>query len=345
MSEILSAVGAQPQAYQQVDGLGQQPPAGTQDVASLGGVVADLLAGKSVKVNVSATQDAEAKTVQALVEIEVADESAIGRVDLVHMTMLLKMQTDERQAKTIQDQIEADKSSISTRSKERMAKVDKTLKEMDKAAKASIFKKIFGWIGAIVAVAMAAVLSIASGGVAVGAVIGAVLAVSMQVMEETGATDKLMKALAKSIQDTFGCDKQTAQIWATAIFAVSMCALSIGSLGGAGKTAMNIANNMSTLAAKAFKLTQIATQVTMQVGGLAASAATSVTGYQSQMAQADLTETNAVLKHYQQALEENQDRLEEIIKLLLSGGEAVAEALESTNDSNDFIAEQMGRMA
>jgi len=282
--------------------------------------------------------------------------------DLEKLIAELQMETDEQQIKRLKEEINAKIGKIKSTYEEQMKKIEESIEKAKKAEKSGTIGRIFSWIGAALAVAAAVVACIATGGVAVGAVIGAVLAVGTLIMEETGATEKLMKAMAESIMKTFGCSKQTAQIWAQVIYMAMIVAVSVTSIVtsakgvvlGAAKAATQAAQMVelaADAAVKAAKLAEIiaktgkimsliTTAITLAQLGVGVSG--TVTGYQAAMSQVDKTEIDKILMLIQKRLEEDNEELQKIMDALSGDIAILIDLLESANKAKDKIALEMG---
>ena len=165
----------------------------------------------------------------------------------------LQLDNEERQAEMAKERIEVQKDTLSAEHKERKEKIDDSLKKMDEAAKSRLISRIFGWIGAIVAVAAAVAATVITGGAAAGfAIAGAVIAVSALVMSETGATDALTKALAETLESA-GMSKKNAQLFAALAINIAIMALSLscsigGMVSGLAQISKAAADTFSTVA-------------------------------------------------------------------------------------------------
>ena len=278
--------------------------------------------------------------------------------DLEKLIAFLQLDEDERQAELAKARIETQKSSMEAEHKERKEKIDKSMKEMEKAAKARLANRIFGWLGAIVAVAMAiaavafTVVTGGAGAVAMGfAIAGAVVAVGALVMSETGLTDKLTQAIAESLEKS-GMSKKDAQLAAALIVNLTIMAVSLGcSIGGmaAGFAAASKAVvDMAAMAVRMAKLAQTATSIAataVGVGALAAGTAATATGYKSDMAQADLTELEKIMAELQRRLDESEEELNAILEAIQNALGQIADILASATDTQSEIAGQIGQMA
>ena len=276
--------------------------------------------------------------------IDNPDDLAAKEADLDKLLMYLQLENTEEQAKLAQERIESQKDSLATQHKERLDKIKETMDKMDEAARASIFSKIFGWLMAAVAVVVAVAACVATGGLALGPVIGAVLAVGCMVMNETGAMEKIVKGLAEALE-SLGMDKQAAQIVAQVVIAVAILAATLA-CGGAG--ASSVIGDSASAAAKLAQTIQKAADIAMKaiaVGSVVANGVSAAKNYESGEAQADLTETTKILALLRKQLEESQDELQKILEMIQGIYSDIVAILNSETDTMKTIANQMSQMA
>ncbi|MBQ6470779.1 MAG: type III secretion system translocon subunit SctE [Victivallales bacterium] len=276
--------------------------------------------------------------------IDSPDDVKAKEADLEKLLMYLQLANTEEQAKLAQDRIESQKDSLATQHKERLDKIKETMDKMDEAARASIFSKIFGWLMAAIAVVVAVAACVATGGLALGPVIGAVLAVGCMVMNETGAMEDIVKGLAEALE-SMGMDKQTAQIVAQVVIAVAILAATLA-CGGAGAGAA--VGNSSTAAMQLAQSIQKAADIAMKViavGSVIANGVSAAKNYESGEAQADLTETTKILAMLRKQLEDSQDELQKILEMIQGIYSDIVAILNSETDTMKTIANQMSQMA
>ncbi len=266
----------------------------------------------------------------------------------------LQLENDEKQAEMAKERIKVNKDSLETEHKERKEKIDESIKKMDDAAKSRLVNRIFGWIGAFVAVA-AAVAAVAftivtggAGAVAAGfAIAGAVVAVTSLVLSETGAMDKLTEALAKTMEDSLG--KENAKLAAALIINLSIMAISLGcSIGGMVGGAVQAGCVMSDMVRTVAKVVQTGISIggtALGVGLMAASATSMALGYEAEMAQADVTELERLMQELQRRLDESEEELNAILEAIQNALGQIAAILASATDTQTEIASQMGQMA
>ena len=270
--------------------------------------------------------------------IDNPDDPAAKEADLEKLLMYLQLENTEEQAKLAQERIESQKEGLATQHKERLDKIKETMDKMAEAARASLFSKIFGWLMAAVAVVVAVAACVATGGLAVGPVIGAVLAVGCMVMNETGAMEKIVKGLAEAFE-AMGMDKQTAQIVAQVVIAVAILAATLACGGAAAGSAVGNSSSAAVqLAQNIQKAADIAMKV-LAVGSVIANGVSAAENYESGEAQADLT---ALLR---KQLEDSQDELQKILEMIQGIYSDIVAILNSETDTMKTIANQMSQMA
>ena len=310
--------------------------------------VASLLAtDRAVRITNSPVIRSEAGTITGSTGIQAIDnpDDAIAKeVDLEKLLMYLQLENTEEQELLAQDRIESQKDSLATTHKERLDKIKETMEKMDKAAATALFGKIFGWLMAAVAVVVAVAACVATGGIAVGPCIGALLAVGGMVLAETGAMDKIVEALAKGLEE-LGMDKQTAQIVAQVAIAIAIMAatLAAGGIGGtiaignASTAAVQLAQNIQKVADIGMKL--------IAIGSVLTNVANGVNNYEVGQAQADLTETTKILEILRKQLEESEEELQKLLEMIQGIFSDIVSILNSETETQSTIANQMSQMA
>ena len=299
--------------------------------------------------------------------IDMPDFKIIVKIDPVRLTAILNIESTAEQAKNIQDIVKADQGNIKARTEERMRKIADTLKQMDETAKSALFNKIFGWLMVAVAVIAAVAMSVASCAVALGPVVGALIGLTFQILNETKVTDKILKAIADSIQDTFGCDKATAQMWATILWTVFEITASIAGGLGADKLASKLAEKSGSMfisAQDAFaklaeklgeqvgkifpKLGANMSKVLIAVGVISALAAiagqtwSTIENYSLGLTESEVTKFQALIKLLKDQMEANEEMLKELMDLLNSAPEELLALIASALDAARQIGENIG---
>ena len=310
-------------------------------------VVGLMATDRSVRVTNVAVNRNETGTVNGATgtpAIDNPDDAVAKEVDLEKLIMYLQLANAEEQAQMAQDRINSQKDTLSATHKERMKKLVESLEKMDKAAKANKIKKIFGWLMAAVAVVVAVAACVATGGLAVGPVIGAAIALGTCILDATGAMDKITEALAKGLEK-LGLSKEAAQIVASVALAVVIMAASLGCCAsGASVAISNVSNSVREIAEVIQKGADIAMKL-MGVASLVGSGTAAGLNYASGMSQADLTEMSKILALLQQQLEESEDELQKILELIQNVFSNLVAILNSETDTQKSIAQQMSQMA
>ena len=277
------------------------------------------------------------------------DDELAKEVDLEKLIAYLQLENEKEQAESAKNRIDTMKGELDVEHKDRKAKLEKTLKDMDEAAKARLRNKIFGWVLTGLAILGAIVACVATGGLAVGAVIGAGIALTAQILNETGAMDKIVEGISKGLQ-SIGMSKEAADIVAqiaiTLIVVAASCGAGAagGAVIGASKAASAIMLALKNAAEIIRPALSIATGI---VGGIStiSSGVGSYQSYKAGMSQAELTETEKFLAIIQQRLDEAQEELEAILQAIQDLVSQIAQLLSSQTDTANEIAMQMGQMA
>ena len=238
--------------------------------------IAALLGGRNVSVNTNPRVDgAETGRPTGSTGVPALDNPAdIKQLEqnLEKLLSYIQMDNEERQTAMAKERIDMQKDALDAERNNRSEKIEKSLKDMDKAAesrKASKMSlkdmdkaaesrkasKIFGWLMTALAVVAAVVACIATGGLAVGPVIGAAIAIGCQVLNETGVMDKIVEKLAKGLE-SLGLSKQASQILAQVLITVAIMAASLGAgLAGGGASAVSSVAKGIADTAKGLKVT------------------------------------------------------------------------------------------
>lgn len=276
--------------------------------------------------------------------IDNPDDPVAKEVDLEKLIMYLQLENAEEQEQLAQDRINVQKDTLSATHKERMTKLQESLEKMDKAARANKINKIFGWLMAAVAVVLAVAACVATGGVAIGPVIGAVIAVGTCILDATGAMDKITDGIAKGLEK-LGMSKEAAQITASVAMAVVIMAASMACCGSSASMAFaNVSSKVKEIAQAVQKGANVAMKL-MGVASLVGSGTATALNYAAGMSQADLTEMGKILALLQKSLEDSEDELKEILELIQNIYTDLVAILNSETDTQKAITQQMSQMA
>lgn len=358
MSDVPGVNERMPQRPLSVNQIGDMAKAMglTEDAQALAKEVAGLLAGQaSVRITNSAASAATSEVGTAtgatgIPALDNPDDANQKAVDLEKLISYLQLETDKHQAELAKERIELEKGELDRRHEEQLGKIRESLEQMDKAARANLATRIFGWLMAAVAVAIAVAASVATGGVAIGAVAGAVVAVGMCVLSETGAMDKIAEKLSDALKDA-GMGEQAAQIVAAMVIAVAMIAISLGAgfggnaIQGLVKGATQAATTATMAAAKTVQSGAQFAGGVLGVGSTVAGGAAAVENYKAGELKAETAEMDKFLAVMRQQLEESQEELEKILGQIQNIYSDIAAIINSAVDTQTEIASQIGQMA
>jgi len=312
----------------------------------------EILAGVNVKVtrsdDTTVTGAGEKKTSGAtsVPALDNPDDIKQIEANLEKLVAYLQLDNEERQTQMAKDRIEMQKDTLATEHEGRMKELEESFKKMEDAEKSRLASRIFGWLGAIMAVVAAVIVTVVTGGAAAGfAIAGAALAVGALVMNETGAMESITKALAEHLQEKYGMSKSDAQLAASLIINISIMAAQLGcSIGSAVGAAKAVADTVSTTVKTLQNVATIA-NTAIGVGSLGSSAATSFFTYRSDDAKADLMELQKFITMLQQRLDESEEELQLIVDQIQSAIGKIADLLTSATDQSAEIANNIGQMA
>lgn len=320
----------------------------------------EVLAGANVKVtrqdSTGTDGAAEKKTTGATSTpaLDNPDDAKAREANLEKLIAYLQLDNEERQAEMARDRIATNKDSFAKEHEHRTEKINKSIADMDKAEKSRKASSIFGWIMAAIAVIVAVVACVATGGLAVGPVVGALVAVGLQIANEAGVMDEVTEALSDFLVDKCGMSKSAAQIVAAIAITVAIIALSAGSGWAAGKVAVSsglqatLSHAISASVQNAAEIaSKVATAVSrvVQLGSVTAGCVAAYTGYKAGMSSADASETARFVAALKQRMEESQEELEAILELIQSNISQVANLIDSATDTSNEIARNIGSMA
>ena len=333
-------------AAQLAKGLGLSEKA-TQAVKE----VAALLGNRNVSVNASAPVRTEPGTVAGANGVPVLDnpdDEKAKEADLEKLIAYLQLENSKEQAEAAKARIESMKGDLEVEHKDRKAKMDKSLKDMDEAAAARKRNSIFGWLMTGLAILGAIVACVATGGLAVGAVIGAGIALTAQVLNETGVMEKIVGGLSDALQ-SLGMSKMAADIVAQVAVMLVIVAASVGAgAAGAGSSATQLTSALGKVLQNAAQIAKPALSLATGLIGLGSTVSGGVGAYQSYksgMSDAELKETEKYLAIMQQRLDEAEEELQKILEQIQSLVGQIAQLLSSQTETTNEIAMQMGQMA
>jgi hypothetical protein len=318
--------------------------------------VASLLGGRGVTVTASAAPAKETGTPAGATgapALDNPDDAKALAANLEKLIAYLQLDNDERQAEMARDRIETNKASYQTEHAARKEKIQESLDKIADAEKSRKASKVFGWLMAALAVVVAVVACIATGGIAVGAVVGALVAVGLQLANELGAMDKLTEGIAELFEKA-GMSKEAAKIAAAVFVTVAIIAASVACGAGANAlaTKLGVAGKALFATSEAVKATaecakEILSNISrfVQIGSVVAGGTGAYLGYRAGMSQAEATETEKFMAALKQRMEESQEELEAILQAIQNAISQIADMLSSATDTSDEIARNIGQMA
>ncbi len=304
-----------------------------------------LLGNSGIKITNIATRTDSTGTPTGASGVPVLDDpgdQAAVEANLERLIAFLQLDNDERQAELAHQRIDTLKKTLESEHANRGKKIQKSLDDMDKAAASQKRNRIFGWLMTALAVVAAVVACVATGGLATGAVVAAGIALTCQVLNETGVMEKLTEKLAEGLEK-LGLSKEASKLVAQIVIAAVIIAACITS-GCIGSIGSNVSNAVKAVMDVVQPILKVAAGV---MGGVALVSNTvgAVQNYQSSMSQAEVTETEKYLAMIRQKLEESQEELQKILDSIQSLIGQLADLLSSSSETSEEIVSQIGQMA
>lgn len=181
--------------------------------------------------------------------------------------------------------------------------------------------------------------------------ISAGIALTQQVLSETGEMDEITKSAAETFQDWFHLKKEDAEMMAQIVLGVAFMVAALGT--GAAGAAKGLPQAVVSMAAR------MGVQMTTRAASLAVFIGTSVLGAaslasqgynihaqkESGLASADVTESKAMIALVQQMIEESQEELQEVLEKIDGIIGKMFDILSSSMDAEKDIADHTGMMA
>ena len=292
---------------------------------------------------------------------ELPPPAAIGDWSTI-MAMVAEIQAKigELQKNASAEGIQAQKLEMEDAHKKEAERIKEMLAKIEKSQKSGLFGKYVGWFGAIVGVIGALIATVATGGAAAPVLAIALLGLTMMILQETGAMEKIVNFLAENPALLFailaplgpiglaGAGLLTGLIEGGAIDA-DQAKMAIQLTFAAAMLIVSIAGMVATGGASAtdalFKSVGLFGQIVggvAQVGAGASGIAQSAYSYQAAQLDADAKEMKAWLAKLQAMLDEEMDRLREIIEKLNGGIADASDVLSDIADSNRAVISNMG---
>lgn len=310
---------------------------------------AAILKSESVKVVAGGTpiakESASGATPTGAPALDFPDDEIAKEANLEKLIAFLQMENDEKQSKLAQERIDNCKGQIDTRHANRMEKIKESIQKAKEAENANFFQKLIKWIGVALLGIAAVGVSILTGGAAVGLLVAFGLALATAIMDETGATEAIVKKLAEKIREGSDLSKAEAQAIAQAIVVGVMLIAQIaaGFAGGAG--AIGGVAKALEISEKTVKTATMIAMSAMSTVQLTSSGYSTYTGYDAQEAGADTKETEKYLQAIQHVLDEEEELLQQLLDKLQNSVSTTMEIINSATDAEAAIAQQIGQMA
>ena len=327
----------------EADEVGRKGPAGRVDSTK-----------KLVDVNEVPELDAE--DVRSLAEI-------IG--DLEKLIAELKNSSTEEQIAATKERIANLKEKIQTQFQDRLSKIDETIDKMNEAARLKQIQEASAWmnvalaiVGAVIAIAVA-VAAVATAGAAAGVVVAvfacvgalaatgnAALSVYQQVAKddiEQSVKDKAAEYRAQGMSDSEAMKKATEEVtdkFLTISLVLTGISVVCGFVGGFGSSAGSALRVISALQAVTSGIGMGSGVANLVISNMASDAS-----YDSQSAEAELAQLEAVLQKLKKALDEETSQIQVLIQQLMDALADLAQLLESATSTTDEIAQQTGATA
>jgi transloator len=327
--------------------------ANTEKAKEIIGKTVEILSGTNVRVSQGGTTGVDGnnnRITGATGAPALDDPGDVKNVEanLEKLIAYLQLESEEQQADAAKERIENQKARLDTEHKDRMAKIDESLKKIDDAEKSRKVSRFFSWLSAIFSVIAAVIVTAVTGGAAAGfAIAGAALAVGSLIGEETGLTDKLTEKIAESLQKS-GMSKNDAQMKAALIVNLTIMGLglicSAGAMVSAFKAGADTVKNIGTLMKTVQNISTIA-NTAVGIGGMVSGGVSTAMNYRAESSKAEVTELQKFLTMMQQQLEDSEEELQNLLQLIQQSVGKIAELIASATDTSGEIAKNIGAMA
>lgn len=285
--------------------------------------------------------------------------------------LALKNESTDLQLKSSQDVIKNEATRKKEQHEERLQKLEESAKAMEKAEKGGVFGKVFSWV-ATGALAVAGAALVATGAGAVAGAILLAMAADMAYSQISGEGSMMSKAtaeLAKGLEK-MGIPEPGSTITATVLVtaAVAVMTAGAGSSAAAAKGASTAANatkstvTAAQLGGSATQTAQTAAQINRltiaaaKVGKMANQAQSAAqmgagmsnmvaAGYTKDAAvsAADAKAMQALIAKMQAQMEEEADRIKDLIQKMEAAASTVMEILAGNDSTNKNITAQMNK--
>ncbi len=269
-------------------------------------------------------------------------------IDLAKLLSLLQMEVSEEQLKLAQERIQQLKDLIAARCKQQLANIQKSVEDFKKAEekrKIALISAYAALAVAVAALAAATVCAVMSCGVGVGAVVAAGVAVAsaaatVAMLEKPSIMNKLIGAVADVFQELNPSmsrkdAKRAAQITMLALTIAITVASMFASFG-----------NPATIASSIGRLIQAATSIASGALGVVSGGiniAATIDNYNAMMGQVELKKIQQFLEKLEQRLADEQDAIQEIMKMLQDCVSGIMQQIKSYDQIETEIFANLGQ--
>ncbi|CAM2065473.1 Type III secretion system translocon subunit SctE [Sulfidibacter corallicola] len=223
--------------------------------------------------------------------------------------------------------------------KERLGKLQEAIDKMKEAQKSSKIGKIFGWIAAAATLVAAVAATILTGGAAAPLLAAAALNMTVMILQETGAMDKIVEFMAKGIQELGGLvgldiSEEDAKMAAQIIVMAAVLAANIAAMVmSGGATASTTISMMTKQIATIVQIgAEVASAASMVAQG-SAQIASSVQTNDAMQAQGDAKDFQKLMAKLQAMMEEEMERLRELIENMQNNVSVIMQIMGSSSQS------------
>ncbi|MCY4030757.1 MAG: type III secretion system translocon subunit SctE [Hyphomicrobiales bacterium] len=292
----------------------------------------------------SAGVDADKPISFASLGLPALDPSHLDQQTLLEVLQALSVHIMDTQLNNEQKTMEVKKDRIKSESEKIRGEIQKIADKLAKKHHSSLVAKIFGWIGAALAVVVSAIVAVvgvvtAQPELVIGAVASAATVITLMALQESGKMQQLTDAIGSAIEKSligFGVDPKDAklagqviaQIAVAAVIIVVQLAITVFS-GGANMEAIasQVARVMANITLKTVAVVQAGVSISEGASQIAAGSYQ----YEAGTAASDQEKYKAVLAKMQAALEDEEETIKQIISDIEKGQDAMNEIMR-TND-------------
>jgi len=296
--------------------------------------------------------------------LDLPDDSKAMLADLEKLIAELTLETGEKQAQETEKRIKSLLGEMRKTQQQALEKINESIKKCEEASKAAKRNKILGWIMTAISVIACVVTCIATFGAATPLAIaacaftvaGTALTLTNQILDATGVKEKHIEKRAQQIKEknpqmsTAEAEAEAQKEWDLGFgIACGICAIGAITCGlcssftQAGKKALEAATKR--LSEQALKVVQYIA-LSAQALGAAGGAVSTGFAWKDLSNQKKLTELQAQVKevmrlldHIEELLEEEEDRLKELLVQINDAMAALTSILEAPIAESKRIAE------